>query len=111
LIYGTCSLLQDENEAIAEAFLSAHPDFKLIPANEILAQQQIPLDTGEYLKLLPHLHGTDGFFAAVFERNAENAKAKPEGKMTVPEGNIHAASGASPAKEKITKTKKLKESS
>lgn len=68
LIYGTCSLLRDENEAIAEAFLSAHPDFKLFPANQILAQQQIPLDTGEYLKLSPHLHNTDGFFAAVFEK-------------------------------------------
>lgn len=68
LIYATCSLLKDENEAIAEAFLSAHPDFKLVPANEILAQQNIALDTGEYLKLLPHLHGTDGFFAVVFER-------------------------------------------
>jgi len=68
LIYGTCSLLRDENEAIAEAFLSAHADFKLVSANEILAQQQIPLDTGKYLKLLPHLHRTDGFFAAVFEK-------------------------------------------
>ncbi|MGQ0441975.1 MAG: RsmB/NOP family class I SAM-dependent RNA methyltransferase [Methylophilaceae bacterium] len=68
LIYGTCSLLYDENEAIVETFLSAHADFKLIPANQILAQQLIPLDTGDFLKLLPHLHGTDGFFAAVFER-------------------------------------------
>lgn len=70
LIYATCSLLKDENEAVAEAFLQAHPDFKLIPANEILAQQNIALDTGDYLKLLPHLHGTDGFFAAVFEKAA-----------------------------------------
>ncbi len=70
LIYATCSLLQDENEAIAEAFLAANPDFVLVPANAILAQQQIHLDTGSYLKLLPHLHGTDGFFAAVFERKA-----------------------------------------
>ncbi len=68
LIYATCSLLRDENEEIAEAFLSAHPDFRLVPANEVLAQQNIALDTGEYLKLLPHLHGTDGFFAAVFEK-------------------------------------------
>ncbi|HSF70664.1 MAG TPA: RsmB/NOP family class I SAM-dependent RNA methyltransferase, partial [Methylotenera sp.] len=55
---------------IAEAFLAANPDFVLVPANAILAQQQIHLDTGHYLKLLPHLHGTDGFFAAVFERKA-----------------------------------------
>ncbi|CAN4265919.1 Sun tRNA and rRNA cytosine-C5-methylases [Methylophilaceae bacterium] len=68
LIYATCSLLKDENEAIAEAFLRANPDFKLIPANIVLSHQQIKLDTGDYLKLLPHLHGTDGFFAAVFEK-------------------------------------------
>jgi len=68
LIYATCSLLQDENEQIAEAFLNANPEFALVPANSILAQQQINLDTGNYLKLLPHLHQTDGFFAAVFEK-------------------------------------------
>ncbi len=68
VIYATCSLLQEENEAVAEDFLSKHPDFVLVPANEILAQQQITLDTGKYLNLLPHTHGTDGFFAAVFEK-------------------------------------------
>lgn len=68
LVYATCSLLKDENEAIAEAFLKEHGDFKLVPANEVLASQNITLDTGDYLKLLPHLHGTDGFFAAVFEK-------------------------------------------
>jgi len=68
LIYATCSLLNDENEKIAEQFLAAHPDFRLLNAAEILAQQQIELDTGNYLKLLPHLHNTDGFFAAVFEK-------------------------------------------
>ncbi|MDX1915573.1 MAG: RsmB/NOP family class I SAM-dependent RNA methyltransferase [Methylophilus sp.] len=68
LVYATCSLLRDENEAIAEAFLSTHPEFKLIPAAEVLAPQGIAIETGDYLKLLPHLHGTDGFFAAVFEK-------------------------------------------
>lgn len=73
LIYATCSLLQDENEAIVEAFMQANPDFTLVPANEILAHHHIALDTGEYLKLLPHLHGTDGFFAAVFEKSSKPA--------------------------------------
>jgi 16S rRNA (cytosine967-C5)-methyltransferase len=68
LIYATCSLLRDENEEIAEAFLQANPDFKLLPAATILSQQEVHLDTGDYLKLLPHLHQTDGFFAAVFEK-------------------------------------------
>lgn len=70
LVYATCSLLQEENEAIVEAFLGAHPEFQLVPATEILAQQQIPLDTGAYLKLLPQQHGTDGFFAAALERRS-----------------------------------------
>lgn len=68
LIYATCSLLKEENEAIAEQFLASNPEFKLLNAAEVLKQQQIALDTGEYLKLLPHLHQTDGFFAAVFEK-------------------------------------------
>ncbi|MCH9848581.1 MAG: RsmB/NOP family class I SAM-dependent RNA methyltransferase [Betaproteobacteria bacterium] len=74
VVYATCSLLKEENEVIAEAFLSAHPEFVLIPANEVLAQQQINLDTGKYLNLLPHLHGTDGFFAAVFEKKLAEDK-------------------------------------
>ncbi len=84
VIYATCSLLQEENEAIAESFLASNPDFILLPANEILTQQKINLDTGKYLKLLPHLHGTDGFFAAVFEKkqainepNIKSAVVKP----------------------------------
>jgi 16S rRNA (cytosine967-C5)-methyltransferase len=77
LIYSTCSLLSDENEQIAENFLATHPDYKLLNAAEILSQQQINLDTGKYLKLLPHLHHTDGFFAAVFEKvDTANAPAK-----------------------------------
>jgi 16S rRNA (cytosine967-C5)-methyltransferase len=42
--------------------------YKLVPAREVLAEQKIALDTGDYLQLLPHRHATDGFFAAVLER-------------------------------------------
>ena len=76
LVYATCSLLQDENEVIADAFLKANSDFVLVPAGPILQQQQINLDTGPYLKLLPHLHQTDGFFAAVFEKTAAKSVEK-----------------------------------
>jgi len=70
LVYATCSLLHEENEAIAETFLAHHPEFEATNASEILAQQQIPLDTGPYLKLLPQQHGTDGFFAVAMTRKA-----------------------------------------
>jgi 16S rRNA (cytosine967-C5)-methyltransferase len=68
LVYATCSLLDEENEAIAGQFLAAHADFALVPMEEILLEQKIPLEMRDYLKLVPQLHQTDGFFAAVFER-------------------------------------------
>jgi 16S rRNA (cytosine967-C5)-methyltransferase len=68
LVYATCSLLDEENQAIAEQFLATHEDFTLLPMSDILAEQKIALEMGDYLTLLPHLHHTDGFFAAAFER-------------------------------------------
>lgn len=69
LVYATCSLLDEENEAIVSQFLATHADFSLVPMKDVLAEQKIPLEMQDYLKLLPHLHQTDGFFAAVMERN------------------------------------------
>ena len=68
LVYATCSLLDDENDAVAQQFLSTHEDFTLVPMKDVLEEQKIALDMGDYLKLLPQIHQTDGFFAAVFER-------------------------------------------
>ena len=68
LVYATCSLLAEENENIVEAFLAAHDNFRRLSCAEILAQQHIALDTGVDLRLLPHVHGTDGFYAAALER-------------------------------------------
>lgn len=70
LVYATCSFLPEENVAIVDAFLAAHPEFARKSAAEVLAQQNVQLDTGEDLRLLPHVHGTDGFYAAVLERRA-----------------------------------------
>lgn len=69
LVYATCSLLKEENEDVVEQFLTTHPDFALVPMKEVLAEQKIPLDMEDYLILLPHIHQTDGFFAAVMTRN------------------------------------------
>ncbi len=68
LIYATCSLLTEENENIVAGFLATHPDFAVVPMKAVLEEQKIALDMGDYLKLMPHLHQTDGFFAAVLER-------------------------------------------
>jgi 16S rRNA (cytosine967-C5)-methyltransferase len=76
LVYGTCSLLVEENEAIVQDFLARHADFKLVPAGEVLKRQGVELPgSGDYMKLYPHVHETDGFFAAVLERARETKPA------------------------------------
>jgi 16S rRNA (cytosine967-C5)-methyltransferase len=70
LVYATCSILQEENDAVVEDFQREHPGFSALSCAELLAAQRIGLDTGERLRLFPHRHGTDGFFAATFVKNA-----------------------------------------
>jgi 16S rRNA (cytosine967-C5)-methyltransferase len=68
LVYATCSILPEENEAIADAFGAARAEFAPLSCRELLGAQRIDLDCGERLRLWPHRHGCDGFFAAAYER-------------------------------------------
>ncbi len=70
LLYVTCSLLREEDEAQAEAFLAAETEFALLPAAGAWAETLGGASpaAGDYLFLTPARHGTDGFFAAIFER-------------------------------------------
>lgn len=77
LVYATCSVLPQENEAIADAFSAANPDFVPLSAGEVLANLKVEnapslCSGGEdgqlYLRLWPHVHQTDGFFAAVWQK-------------------------------------------
>jgi 16S rRNA (cytosine967-C5)-methyltransferase len=110
LVYATCSLLREENEAVADAFTAQHAamhEFELLPVADLLAKakvaqalsltQSLAVSSASaektsgnaeysdsatqaistvsehqaespYLRLWPHLHGTDGFFAAVWQR-------------------------------------------
>ena len=70
LVYATCSILKEENEAVVETFLAANPDFRLLNSRDILRAQQIEIDCGENLQIFPHRHNTDGFFAAVLEKQS-----------------------------------------
>jgi 16S rRNA (cytosine967-C5)-methyltransferase len=67
LVYATCSMLPEENEAQVSAFLAAHPAFQLVPLREA-APQLTESAHPDYLSLTPARHGTDGFFAAVLQR-------------------------------------------
>jgi 16S rRNA (cytosine967-C5)-methyltransferase len=72
-VYATCSILPEENDAIVRDFLVARPEFRLRPARDDLAANRIDLPRcgdpdDPLLRLYPHVHGTDGFFAALLER-------------------------------------------
>jgi 16S rRNA (cytosine967-C5)-methyltransferase len=69
LVYATCSLLVEENDAVVAEFLAAQPAFRTIPVREVLERRHIALATNDdALRLLPHRHGTDGFYAVVMEK-------------------------------------------
>lgn len=77
LVYATCSLLPAENEVIADAFSAANVDFAALDVGDVLAQLKVShapiLCSGgenhlKYLRLWPHKHSTDGFFAAVWQK-------------------------------------------
>ena len=73
LVYATCSLLTGENESIADAFTASHAEqFEVLPALQALETARVSsaaeLVSGPYLRLWPHRHQTDGFFAAVWQR-------------------------------------------
>ncbi|HEY2862903.1 MAG TPA: RsmB/NOP family class I SAM-dependent RNA methyltransferase [Casimicrobiaceae bacterium] len=70
LVYATCSVLPDENEAIVDSFLAERPEFSLGDAAAQLRRAGVALDTGRMLKLSTARHGCDGFFGALLERAA-----------------------------------------
>ena len=72
LVYATCSLLPQENEQVADAFGQAHRDFVPLDAAQPLQRAGVAdaatlCHTG-HLRLWPHRHQTDGFFAAIWQR-------------------------------------------
>ena len=70
LVYATCSLLEEENEAQVTSFLLRHPAFAVVPLDRSWPLEQPPPNSGAFLSLTPARHGTDGFFTAVLERSA-----------------------------------------
>jgi 16S rRNA (cytosine967-C5)-methyltransferase len=71
LVYATCSLLEAENEAVARDFGERHADLERLSVAALL-DKAVPaaatLVSGDDLRLWPHRHGTDGFYAAVWQR-------------------------------------------
>src|SRR5208283_5122296 len=78
LVYSTCSLEREENEAVVEAALEGAAEFTVIDCKQELEQlrQSGEMDwkdiasllAGPFLRTIPGVHPGDGFFAAMIER-------------------------------------------
>lgn len=66
LVYATCTVLRAENEDVALAFEASHPDFQRARPGGVWLPETFVRDG--FFHALPQLHGTDGFFAAVWRR-------------------------------------------
>jgi 16S rRNA (cytosine967-C5)-methyltransferase len=71
LVYATCSINGRENEEVRGAFLADHPELGSVPPDELLGDERAAaLGAGrDDVQLLPHRHGTDGFYIAGMRRN------------------------------------------
>jgi 16S rRNA (cytosine967-C5)-methyltransferase len=71
LLYVTCTLTNEENEDTAQAFLETHQDMTRVNLRERVPEWALPfIDDQGFFRAVPHRHGTDGFFGALFEKES-----------------------------------------
>lgn len=78
LVYSTCSLEREENQAVVEELLASVPKVRLLDCRkelqamqergELLWQDLDGITEGSFLRTLPGVHPCDGFFAAILEK-------------------------------------------
>ena len=68
LVYATCTVLPNENEAVVRAFLAKHPEFQPDSGAEWLPEALRPKLVGGMIQLLPNHDGLEGFFIARMRR-------------------------------------------
>jgi 16S rRNA (cytosine967-C5)-methyltransferase len=80
LVYSTCSLEREENEEVVSAALTNATEFKLVDCRQeleqLLREDELAwrdidsLVSGPYLRTLPGIHPSDGFFVTIIERRS-----------------------------------------
>ncbi len=68
LVYSTCTVFREENEGVAQFFTDSHPDWVPEPVDDRLPEACLGMSDGFHFRSWPHLHGIDGFFAAMWRK-------------------------------------------
>jgi 16S rRNA (cytosine967-C5)-methyltransferase len=68
LVYSTCTLNPDENEKLIYRFNAEHPEFKIVPAKDLIPDLPRDLFRGPFFYPMPS-EERSGFFAAIMKRN------------------------------------------
>lgn len=83
LVYSLCTVTEAEGPAQIEAFLARHPEFAIDPPED---PRWVSLLDGPWLRTWPHVHGSDGFFAARLRREPPSDDPAPDIAVTDPPG-------------------------
>ncbi len=69
LLYVTCTISKVENDGVVRDFLKRQPEVRLIDlSNHVPSWGKELIDRQGYFRALPHIHGMEGFFGALFTK-------------------------------------------
>jgi 16S rRNA (cytosine967-C5)-methyltransferase len=71
LVYSTCTMTDEENEGVVNKFLEQNSDFMIKNINDADLVKNRMIDENGFFKTFPHIHFTDGFFAAVITKKTK----------------------------------------
>ena len=67
MVYSTCTLNPRENEEVTDKFIREHKNYEYMK----FSVGKISSQEGR-ITLLPHIHGTDGFYIALIRKNKDD---------------------------------------
>ncbi|MFO7601549.1 MAG: RsmB/NOP family class I SAM-dependent RNA methyltransferase, partial [Candidatus Desulfacyla sp.] len=72
LLYATCTISQEENEGVVEAFLREHRGVVREDIKKVMPPWGTDLvDDNGFFRAFPHVHGMEGFFGALFRKSED----------------------------------------